>query len=149
MDDKSSIFRYVCLTTISFDVVSASYSKSCVFYESKFILDLFIFRVSPVRFLRRLAAIINIFPRSRATLVTYLASTRWDFKNGWSPTSTFFHSHSGRWERHPNALLAIHPIPYQIPQHFIKISIYVFNNVMSLWNKKRKKSLHFQSKNDV
>ena len=34
-------------------------------YESKFILDSFIFRVSPARFLRRLAAIINIFPRSR------------------------------------------------------------------------------------
>ena len=62
-------------------------------YESKFILDSFIFRVSPARFLRRLAAIINIFPRSRVTLVTYLASTRWDFKNGWPPTSTFFHSH--------------------------------------------------------
>ena len=34
-------------------------------YESKFILDSFIFRVSPARFLRRLAAIINIFPWSR------------------------------------------------------------------------------------
>ena len=53
-----------------------------LFYESKFILDLFIFCVSPARFLRHLAAIINIFPRSCVTLVTYLASTRWDFKNG-------------------------------------------------------------------
>jgi hypothetical protein len=49
-------------------------------YESKFILDSFLFRVSPARFLRRLAAIINIFPRSRVCLVTYLALTRGDLK---------------------------------------------------------------------
>jgi hypothetical protein len=45
-------------------------------YESKFILDSFIFRVSPARFLRRLAAIVNIFPRSRVFHVTYLALSR-------------------------------------------------------------------------
>ena len=38
------------------------------FYESKFILDSFIFWVFPVRFLRWLAAIVNIFPRSRVCL---------------------------------------------------------------------------------
>jgi hypothetical protein len=41
-------------------------------YESKFILDSFIFWISPARFLRWLAAIINIFPRSRVFHVTFL-----------------------------------------------------------------------------
>ena len=35
------------------------------FYESKFILDSFLFWVFPARFLRRLAAIVNLLPRSR------------------------------------------------------------------------------------
>ena len=41
------------------------FKKTVKYYESKFILDSFIFRVSPTRFLRHLATIINIFPRSR------------------------------------------------------------------------------------
>ena len=36
-------------------------------YESKFILDSFIFRVSPARFLRRLAANVAFFARSRVS----------------------------------------------------------------------------------
>jgi hypothetical protein len=46
------------------------------YYESKFILDSFLFRVSPARFLRRLAAIVDFSTRSRVCLVTYLALTR-------------------------------------------------------------------------
>ena len=38
-----------------------------IHYESKFILDSFIFWVFPARFLRRLAAIVNIFPRSHVS----------------------------------------------------------------------------------
>src|ERR1700678_352835 len=39
--------------------------QNCWFYESKFILDSFIFWVFPARFLRRLAANVNLLPRSR------------------------------------------------------------------------------------
>ena len=42
-----------------------SSDKNFLFYESKFILDSFIFHVSPARFLRWLAAIVAFSPRSR------------------------------------------------------------------------------------
>ena len=51
-------------------------SAEGIFYESKFILDSFIFCVSPARFLRWFAAIVDFSTRSRVSLVTYFALTR-------------------------------------------------------------------------
>ena len=113
-------------------IVTQFYNTSEL-YESKFILDSFLFRVSPARFLRRLAAIINIFPRSRVCLVTYLALTRGDF-NTIGFYRWHFHTVMGflralwyvqvEWgEHHPNALLAIHPISYQNCPTFFDIFI--------------------------
>ena len=43
-----------------------------LYYESKFILDSFLFRVSPARILRWVASIVAFFARSRVIHVTYL-----------------------------------------------------------------------------
>ena len=49
------------------DIVSQQIERERSNYESKFILDSFIFWVFPARILRRLTAIVNIFPRSRVS----------------------------------------------------------------------------------
>ena len=51
--------------TVARDQTARVRSKQLVYYESKFILDSFLFWVFPARFLRWLAANINLLPRSR------------------------------------------------------------------------------------
>ena len=64
-----------------------------IYYESKFILDSFIFWVFPARFLRRLAAIVNIFPRSCICSCDVFGINQVRFYNGWLPSLTFSHGH--------------------------------------------------------
>ena len=64
-----------------------------VIYKSKFILDSFIFWVFPARFLRRLAAIVNIFPRSRVSFCVLFGFNQVRFFKWLLLLLTFSHGH--------------------------------------------------------
>ena len=68
----------------------------------------------------------------------FLSLSRWVFLNDWLTSWTFFHNHVislvwkssiVRWQkRHPNAVLAIHPISGHKPLYFLaNITIYSFS----------------------
>src|SRR5271168_1303046 len=92
-------------------------------YESKFILDSFIFRVSPARFLRWFAAIVDFSTWSRVCSCDLFGINQVRFLKWLDSIVDFFtQSHdfsTSVWctenhvrRRHPNDILAIHPIAY-------------------------------------
>ena len=91
-------------------------------YESKFILDSFIFRVSPARFLRWFAAIVDFSTRSRVCScdlfgINQVRFLKWldsivDFFTQSHDFSTWVWCAENHVRSHPNDILAIHPIAY-------------------------------------